>query len=98
MTQLAPEEAAEFFQEMMLAHRAIEEVMLPSKMNMCSLGNVVPHIHWHFFPRYKSDPNFQNPPWLQMQHFESAKISADSARELMEKLKASVNKLSSSVS
>ncbi len=98
MTDLPPHKAAELFEEMMLVHRAIEQVMKPTKMNLCSLGNVVPHIHWHFFPRYETDPQFKNPPWLQMQHFDSAKVTADSVRELMEKLKTAVKILSSSVS
>jgi diadenosine tetraphosphate (Ap4A) HIT family hydrolase len=69
----------EFFQEMMTAHQIIEATFGPDKMNMCSLGNVVAHVHWHFFPRYHSDPNFKNPPWLQMHLFDSAKISVDDA-------------------
>jgi diadenosine tetraphosphate (Ap4A) HIT family hydrolase len=81
----------------MLVHRTIEKVFRPKKMNMCSLGNVVPHIHWHFFPRYADDPNFKNPPWLQMQHFDSAKVTADSVRETIESLRKQLQILSSSV-
>lgn len=98
MTDLSPEIAQEFFQEMMLVHRTIQNVLTPKKMNMCSLGNVVPHVHWHFFPRYENDPHFHNPPWLQMQHFDSSKVEPNSVRELMGKLKTELKNLSSSVS
>lgn len=98
MTDLPPGIANEFFQEMMLVHRAIEKVFHPKKMNLESLGNVVPHVHWHFFPRYADDPQFKNPPFLQMQHFDSAKVSADSARETIERLRRQLQILSSSVS
>jgi diadenosine tetraphosphate (Ap4A) HIT family hydrolase len=75
------------FREMMSTHEAISKVFNPKKMNMCSLGNVVDHIHWHFFPRYHTDPNFTNPPWLQMDKFESARVTPDEAVEIIEKLK-----------
>lgn len=87
MTDLPEVERIEVFQEMMKAHQAIQNVFKPQKMNLESLGNVVDHVHWHFFPRYADDPNFKNPVWLQMQHFESAKVSPSDRDELIEKLK-----------
>ncbi|RYE63423.1 MAG: HIT domain-containing protein, partial [Oxalobacteraceae bacterium] len=29
---------------------AVREVMQPLKVNVASLGNVVPHLHWHVIP------------------------------------------------
>ncbi|MGE3609353.1 MAG: HIT family protein [Bacteriovoracaceae bacterium] len=77
----------ELFQEMMLASKAIQNIFNPKKMNLCSLGNVVEHLHWHFFPRYETDPNFTNPPWLQMHLFDSAKIGTERREELISKIK-----------
>lgn len=87
MTDLPGEKRDELFHEMMKAHEAIQKVFSPKKMNMCSLGNVVDHVHWHFFPRYAEDENFKNPPWLQMHLFESAKVTSQQRDELIEKLK-----------
>lgn len=98
MSDLPANVQQEFFSEMMLTHKLIEQVFNPKKMNMCSLGNVVDHVHWHFFPRYEQDPDFKNPPWLQMQQFEKAKTSPELARELIESLKSGLKNLSSSVS
>jgi diadenosine tetraphosphate (Ap4A) HIT family hydrolase len=42
---------------------AIREVMAPSKINVASLGNVVPHLHWHLIPRYTDDAHFPAPVW-----------------------------------
>jgi diadenosine tetraphosphate (Ap4A) HIT family hydrolase len=84
MTDIQEPERSSLFQEMMRAHSAIEEAFAPKKMNMCSLGNVVPHIHWHFFPRYADDENFTSPPWLQMQYFESVKPTSAERDELIE--------------
>ena len=81
----------ELFKEMMKAHEAIEKTFTPKKMNMCSLGNVVDHVHWHFFPRYADDADFKNPPWLQMHLFDSAGVTPQQRDELIEKLKATLS-------
>ncbi len=43
----------------------VREVMLPHKMNIASLGNVVPHLHWHVIPRYTDDAHFPSPVWAE---------------------------------
>ena len=35
----------------------------PDKINLASLGNVVPHVHWHVIPRYADDAHFPDPVW-----------------------------------
>lgn len=87
MTDVPEDKRQELFKEMMKAHSAIEKVFKPKKMNMCSLGNVVDHVHWHFFPRYENDPQFTNPPWLQMHLFDSAKVTTHERDELIRMLK-----------
>jgi diadenosine tetraphosphate (Ap4A) HIT family hydrolase len=44
---------------------AVREVMQPLKVNVASLGNVVPHLHWHIIPRYADDAHFPAPVWAQ---------------------------------
>lgn len=44
---------------------AVREVMAPVKVNVASLGNVVPHLHWHIIPRYTDDAHFPAPVWAQ---------------------------------
>jgi diadenosine tetraphosphate (Ap4A) HIT family hydrolase len=43
--------------------QAVREVMQPLKVNVASLGNVVPHLHWHVIPRYADDAHFPAPVW-----------------------------------
>ena len=43
--------------------QAVREVMAPAKINVASLGNVVPHLHWHVIPRYTDDAHFPAPVW-----------------------------------
>lgn len=46
---------------------ALCEVMHPDKINLASLGNVTPHLHWHVIPRYADDAHFPNPVWAERQ-------------------------------
>jgi diadenosine tetraphosphate (Ap4A) HIT family hydrolase len=46
---------------------AVRETMQPDKMNVASLGNMTPHVHWHIVPRYRDDRHFPNPIWAAPQ-------------------------------
>ena len=50
---------------------AIETAMLrhlqPTKMNVASLGNAVPHLHWHLIARFDWDTHFPAPVWANPQ-------------------------------
>lgn len=35
----------------------------PTKINLASLGNVVPHLHWHIIARYDWDSHYPDPVW-----------------------------------
>jgi diadenosine tetraphosphate (Ap4A) HIT family hydrolase len=56
-------ESAQYFSDMLRVARAIAAAFKPRKMNYELLGNTVPHLHWHLFPRYESDPNPKGPTW-----------------------------------
>lgn len=42
---------------------ALVDVMKPLKVNLASLGNMVPHLHWHLIPRFADDAQFPSPVW-----------------------------------
>ncbi len=42
---------------------AIRETLRPDKMNLASLGNMTPHVHWHIVPRFGGDRHFPGPVW-----------------------------------
>jgi diadenosine tetraphosphate (Ap4A) HIT family hydrolase len=60
----------DFFDELCLLARAVEDTFQPHKLNYELLGNQVPHLHWHLFPRYRHDPDFQKPVWLALDRAE----------------------------
>jgi diadenosine tetraphosphate (Ap4A) HIT family hydrolase len=37
--------------------------MKPDKINLASLGNLVPHLHWHVIPRFRDDAFFPGSVW-----------------------------------
>ena len=42
---------------------ALREALAPAKINLASLGNVVPHLHWHVIARSVWDSRFPQPVW-----------------------------------
>ena len=55
-----------YLDEMCLLARAIEQAFHPHKLNYELLGNQVPHLHWHLFPRSLDDPARLSPVWLAL--------------------------------
>jgi diadenosine tetraphosphate (Ap4A) HIT family hydrolase len=63
MSDLSGAERALLNDAVMRVELALREVMAPTKINLASLGNVVPHLHWHVIPRFADDAQFPNPVW-----------------------------------
>jgi len=63
MTDLSPGARQALMSVVFAAEAALREVMAPDKINLASLGNVVPHLHWHVIPRFVDDPHFPNAVW-----------------------------------
>jgi diadenosine tetraphosphate (Ap4A) HIT family hydrolase len=59
-----------YLDEMCLLARAIEECFCPHKLNYELLGNQVPHLHWHLFPRSADDAEALKPVWLALDRAE----------------------------
>lgn len=62
-TDLAPEEAGLAFEEIRLAVGVVQALARPDKVNVASLGNVVPQLHIHVVARFRSDPAWPGPVW-----------------------------------
>ena len=63
MTDLQPAERAELMDVVYKVEAAMRQVLQPEKINLASLGNVVPHVHWHVIARFKDDACFPAPIW-----------------------------------
>lgn len=63
MTDLAPEERTRFMRIVFAVEAALRATLAPDKINLASLGNQVPHLHWHVIPRFRDDAHFPDPVW-----------------------------------
>jgi diadenosine tetraphosphate (Ap4A) HIT family hydrolase len=63
MADLAPAERAHLRDVIDAVELVVRRVMNPDKINLASLGNVVPHLHWHVIPRWADDSHFPAPIW-----------------------------------
>ena len=66
LSELGPDRAA-FLDEMATLAQAIEACFRPHKLNYELLGNQVPHLHWHLFPRSADDPDRLRPVWFALE-------------------------------
>jgi diadenosine tetraphosphate (Ap4A) HIT family hydrolase len=63
MTDLEPPALARVMAAVYAVEDAQRAVLAPDKVNLASLGNVVPHLHWHVIPRFVDDAHFPQPIW-----------------------------------
>ena len=72
MTDLEILPRNDFMRAVYFVEESVRQMMNPDKINLASLGNVVPHLHWHVIPRWHDDSYFPVPIWGQRQREISA--------------------------
>jgi diadenosine tetraphosphate (Ap4A) HIT family hydrolase len=82
MTDLAPTERSAMMQMVMKVETALREAMNPDKINLASLGNMTPHLHWHVIPRFADDAHFPSPVWANAQRATDAATLASRTAQL----------------
>lgn len=88
MTDLAPADRAHVMAVVFRLEAALRSVLEPAKINLASLGNQVPHLHWHVIPRFADDAHFPDPVWAARRR-DGARHAVDRER-LMALLEAGV--------
>jgi len=63
MTDLDVAARLELLRVVFAAEEAIRETFKPLKVNLASLGNVVPHVHWHVIARFADDAFYPQSIW-----------------------------------
>ena len=63
MTALAGADRRHLMSVVFAVEAALRALLHPDKINLASLGNVVPHLHWHVIPRWRDDSHFPAPVW-----------------------------------
>lgn len=67
MSTLASDDAHRVMDVVLATERALRLTVQPDKINLASLGNMVPHLHWHIIPRWRDDSHFPAPIWATAQ-------------------------------
>ena len=64
-TDLEPADRSHLMQTVAKVETLVRAHLKATKVNLASLGNVVPHLHWHVIARFAADSHFPNPIWGQ---------------------------------
>lgn len=67
MSDLAPASRHALLDVVMAVETVLRARVPATKINLASLGNVVPHLHWHVIARFDWDSHFPQPIWGQRQ-------------------------------
>ena len=92
MTDLSVAEREHFMATVFAVEAAIREVMRPDKINLASLGNMTPHLHWHVIPRSQHDKHFPQPIWGAAQREGTTSIPLDWQARLMESVRSKLER------
>jgi diadenosine tetraphosphate (Ap4A) HIT family hydrolase len=84
LTDVNPTIQSEYMAEVFEASRFLKKTFNPVRINYSCLGNFVPHIHFHLFPRYEKDlkDDATKNPWHCIDEFSKHTLSPDKAKEL----------------
>lgn len=76
-----------FWEESMLAARALSELYRPTKMNYEIHGNTILHLHLHLYPRFADDPYVGGPIDARLAAFRRSPEQLSEMREAFERIK-----------
>jgi len=79
MSDLSEADQTHLLRAVMTVERVLRELMTPTKINLASLGNQVPHLHWHVIPRFADDAHFPSPVWAPKRRTVPAELQAQRA-------------------
>ncbi len=66
-TDLSTDDRAQMMRVVETVETVLRQVLRPTKVNLASLGNVVPHLHWHVIARFDWDARWPAPVWAAPQ-------------------------------
>ena len=75
MTDLEESDRDALMKAVFIVESAIKIFYNPDKINLASLGNLTPHVHWHVIPRFYDDDHFPDSIWSQQKKFKKTEIS-----------------------
>lgn len=86
MTDLPPADRARTMKVVFAVETALREVIQPDKINLASLGNKTPHMHWHVLPRFEGDRHFPNSHWGEPMRDSEVQPLSQAVRDQLQKI------------
>jgi diadenosine tetraphosphate (Ap4A) HIT family hydrolase len=74
MSDLDENERQHLMRVVFATETALRSVLHPTKINLASLGNLTPHVHWHVIPRFADDSHFPSPVWATPRREAAARL------------------------
>lgn len=75
ITDLGTREKSELMEAVFLVESVQRQILQPDKINLASLGNMTPHLHWHVIPRWRDDPWFPDSVWAARHEHDEAGLT-----------------------
>ena len=88
---LTPAIQSEMYKIMNIIENIVTDVYSPDKINLASLGNKIPHIHWHIIPRFTNDNFFPQSIWSEPVRQNKFENSIDEIDQLKQQLHLKLN-------
>ncbi len=76
----------EIFRVLEIIEKEMLKYFKPTKINIASFGNYMPHVHFHIMARFEEDNFFPEPMWGKKQR--ESKLDLPSFEEFYENLKS----------
>jgi diadenosine tetraphosphate (Ap4A) HIT family hydrolase len=83
------EEKSEIFRALDIIEKVMLDYYRPTKINIASFGNMLPHVHWHIMARFEDDQFFPEPMWGVKQRESSLELP--SFEEFLQVVKDKLN-------
>jgi len=86
MTDLSAAERLRLMNVVWAVERVQRETLAPDKINLASLGNMTPHLHWHVIPRWHDDRHFPDAIWGMPPEGKNARAAQTRAHQVTARL------------
>jgi diadenosine tetraphosphate (Ap4A) HIT family hydrolase len=91
MTDLTASKQQAMMKILMTIEGILRDHLKPKKINLASLGNITPHLHWHIIPRYQDDNHFPDSVWSSPKRFKEKELPEKESAILIAKIKKSLD-------
>lgn len=95
MTDLPQPHRQHLMRIVFAVEEVVRQLLRPGKINLASLGNVVPHLHWHVIPRWRDDRHFPAPIWAAPQRAATPQHATVTTEQLRAALAQRLQEISS---